>query len=104
MANGPDLLKTTQVQVEEEAKEPANRVSEVNMKGYLIKQDAIDACINFLQSRRPLNKSEHPDLDKQEFTSLVKFLSPIVSPNEAIYLSYSSKLKAKQHLEWLKTE
>ena len=49
-------------------------------------------------------KSEHPDIDKQWFTALVKFLVPIVAQNKDISLSYSSKLKAKKCLERLKTE
>ena len=104
MANEPDLLEATRIQVEEEAKEAAKKVSAVKMKADLIKQDAIAVYNKFLQLGRPLDKSEHPDLDKQEFTALVKFLLPIVAPNEAISLSYSSKLKAKQRLERLKTE
>ena len=35
MLNGPDLLEAAQVQVEEEAKEYAKRLSKVNMKGSL---------------------------------------------------------------------
>ena len=71
----------------------------MNMKGDIIKKDAIDEYNKFMHSRRPLNKSEHPNIYNQEFTALIKFLL-----KEAISLSYSSKLKAKQHLDWLNTE
>ena len=57
----------------------------------------------FLKSERPLDKSEHTDLEKQEFTGIIKFILTIVAPNEAISLSNSSKLRAKQHLQRLKT-
>ena len=67
----------------------------VKMKGCLITQDGIATYNKFMQSGRPLNKSEHPDLDKKYFTNLTNFLLPVVVPNEAIYLSYLSKLKAK---------
>ena len=68
------------------------------MKGGIIEKDVVAVYKKFLQSGRPINKSEHPNLDKQKFTALVKFILPIVSPNEAIYLSYSYKLKSKQRL------
>ena len=58
----------------------------------------------FLQSGIPLDKSEYPDLDKKYFTYIIKFFLPIVAPNKAISLSYSSKLRAKQRLWRLKTE
>ena len=76
----------------------------MNINSDLIKQDAISVYKNFLQSGRPLKKSEHPYLDKQEFKALIKFLLPIVAPNKDISLSYSYKLKAKQLLERLKKE
>ena len=41
----------------------------------------------FLKSGRPLDKSEHTDLEKQEFTGIIKFILTIVAPNEAISLS-----------------
>ena len=74
------------------------------MKGGLIKQDTIAAYNKFLQSGRPLDKSEYPDLDKQEFTAIIIFILPIPPPNEAISLSYSSELREKQRLQRLKTE
>ena len=76
----------------------------MNMKRDLIKQDAIAVYNKLLHSGRPLDKFEHTDLDKQEFTALIKFVLPIFSPNEDIYLSYSYKLKSKQRLERLTTE
>ena len=69
------------------------------MKVGITKQEIIAVYNKFLQSGRPLNKSEHPDLDKQDFTALIKFFLPIVSPNEAIYLSCSYKLNSKQRLD-----
>ena len=65
MKNGPDLLEAIRFQVDEESKEAVKRVSAVKMKGGLIKKDAIAAYNKFLQSGIPLDKSEHPDLDKQ---------------------------------------
>ena len=41
MANGPDLVETTWIKVEDEAKEEAEKVSAVKMKLDLIKYDAI---------------------------------------------------------------
>ena len=87
MENGPDLLEATRVQVEEETKEAIKRVSAVNIKGDLIKQDAISVYNKFLKSGRPLDKSKHTDLENQEFTGIIKFILTIVAPNEAIYLS-----------------
>ena len=102
--NGTNLLEATWVQVEKEEKEAANRVSTVKMKGDLINQGAISSYNKFLQSGRRLDKYEHPDIDRQDFTVIIKFLLPIVAPNKDIYLSYSYKLKAKQLLERLKKE
>ena len=95
MKNGPDLLDTTRFKVEDEEKEAAKKVSAVNMKGDLINKDAIAAYNKFLQPGRPHGKYEHSDLDKQEFTAIIKFLLNIFSPNEYISLYYSSKPKAK---------
>ena len=67
----------------------------VKMKGGLIKKDNIAAYNKFLKSGIPIDKSEHPDLYKQEFTALIHFLLPVVSPNETISLYYSSKLNSK---------
>ena len=103
MKNVPDLLEAIRVQVDEDANEAAKRVSVANMKGGLINQDDIATYNNFLQSGIPLNKSVHPDLDNQSFTYIIKFIFPIVVPNKAIYLSYSSKLRAKQRLQRFKT-
>ena len=60
----------------------------MEMKVGITKQEIIAVYNKFLQSGRPLNKSEHPDLDKQEFTTFIKFLFPIFSLNEAIPLYY----------------
>ena len=95
MKNGPDLLEAIRFQVDEESKEAVKRVSAVKMKGGLIKKDAIAAYNKFLQPGRPHGKYEHSDLDKQEFTAIIKFLLTIFSPNEYISLYYSSKPKAK---------
>ena len=76
----------------------------MKMKADLIKQDTISVYNKSLHSGRPLDKSEHPDLDKQEFTSLIKFILYTPPQNEAISLSYSSKLRLKKHLERLNIE
>ena len=76
----------------------------MKIKGGLIKQDAIAEYNKFMQSGRLLDKSEHPYLDKQDFTALVKFLLPIFAPNEVITLSCSSKITSKRRLERLNTE
>ena len=65
MKNGPDLLEAIRFQVDEGSKEAVKRLSAVKMKGGLIKKDAIAAYNKFLQSGILLDKSEHPDLDKQ---------------------------------------
>lgn len=57
------------------------------MNADLINQDNINVYSKFMHSDIPLDKYEHPDLDKQEFTALIKFLLTIVDSNEAIYLS-----------------
>ena len=88
MENVPDLLETTRVQFEEEAKEATKRLYVADMKGGLINQDTIASYNKSQQSGIPLKKSEHPYLGKQEFTALIKFILPIVNPNEAIYSSY----------------
>ena len=87
MVNGPYLLEAKRVQVEEEAKEARNRVSVVKMKGGFIKQDNIATYNKFLKSGRLLDKPEHTDLDKKEFTAIIKFILHIVSPNKATSLS-----------------
>ena len=104
MSNVPDVLEVVLVQVKEEAKESTNNSSTVKMKAELINQDTIVLYNKFIQSGRPLRKSEHPDLDKQVFTSLIKFLLSIVVPKEAIYIFLLLKKKANQCLERLKKE
>ena len=81
MANEINLLEATRFQVEGESKEVVNKVSSVKMKVDLIKQEAIAVYNFFLKSWRPLNKSEYPEIDKQEVTSLIKFLLPVVTTN-----------------------
>ena len=58
------------------------------MKGDLINQDAIAAYNKFLRSGIPLEKYNHPDIDKKVFTATVKFILTIVVPDKAIYLSH----------------
>ena len=72
------------------------------MKADLIKKYAITLYNKFLQSGRPLYKSEYPDIDKQYFTYLIKFLLPIFAPIEDIYLSYSSKINQNNALTGLR--
>lgn len=104
MVNGPDLLEAARIENEREAEIALQKKIEMEAKTDRIKKEAIAVYQKFVERGRPLDTEGHPDLEKADFTAIIKFLFPIVVPKEAASLSYSSKPKAKKRLERLKVE
>ena len=104
MVNGPDLLAATRLENEHEAAATSKKKEELRAKADQVKKDAIAVYNRYVERGKPLDKYGHPDLEKVEFTAIIKCLFPILLPKEAASVSYASKTKAKVRLHRLKVE